>query len=437
LAHRIDLWLESGMALLHKARRTAILRQRRLDLAQKHAQDYQTPLPMTVVTGPAREPDSAPAASVAGSSLRRPRWGRRLALFLTALPVLAALPLTVAGVAARARLAPGAPPVPASLALHALAAERLPVPIPAPLPLPAPAPVPVPPGEAPLPVPIPAPSEPHPRADAHLNRVGHGHIGGGVLFVPTTFSSEDGTYDLYLHFHGNTRVVLESAEHVGLNAIVAVVNVGVNSAPYLDAYEAPGSYEKTLGEVGRALAERGLENGHLRRVAVGSWSGGYGAVSRILEHDTGTASLDAVLVMEGIHCGFLEESPKELNVRIISPFLRGAKRAAEGKMLFSITHSEIDPIAYAGTDQTAGYLLDAVHGRRGEPAPAPEHVQLRAAEGAVSKRLEKWMEPTSEATVGSFHVRGYRGNTPEHHMAHLLQMAATVMPELAERWAPP
>jgi len=31
-------------------------------------------------------------------------------------------------------------------------------------------------------------------------------------------------------------------------------------------------------------------------------------------------------------------------------------------------------------------------------------------------------------------VRGYRGNTPEHHMAHLLQMGATVMPELAERW---
>jgi hypothetical protein len=169
-------------------------------------------------------------------------------------------------------------------------------------------------------------------------------------------------------------------------------------------------------------------------VAVGSWSGGYGAVSRILEHDEGTGALDAVLVLDGIHCGYLEEDPKALNVRIISPFLAGARRAAVGDFLFSITHSEIDPGTYAGTEVTAGYLLDAVHSRREAPGPAPEHLQLRAAAGAVAKRLEKRMEPTYEATVGTFHVRGYRGNTPEHHMAHLLQMGATVMPELAARW---
>ncbi len=273
-----------------------------------------------------------------------------------------------------------------------------------------------------------------PRADAHVNRDGYGHIPGGVVFVPSTFSSADGSYDLYLHFHGNTRVVLESAEYAGLNAIVAVVNLGVNSAPYLDAYEMPGTYERTLAAVARALGERGLVGARLHRVAIGSWSGGYGAVSRILERESSLETLDAVLVLDGIHCGFLDENPKALNTRIISPFLAGAKRAAEGKMLFSITHSEIDPGTYAGTNLTASYLLDAVHGTRGEPQAAPEHVQLHAAEGAVARRLEKRMEPTSEATVGSFHVRGYRGNTPEHHMAHLLQMGATVMPELAQRW---
>src|SRR5262249_4011445 len=115
--------------------------------------------------------------------------------------------------------------------------------------------LPPPPAPDPVPVPVaPSPAEPRrpgirpaPRPDAHLNREGYGHIPGGIVFVPSTFSSDDGEYDLYLHFHGNTRVVLESAEHAGLNAIVAVVNLGVNSAPYLDAYEMPGSYERTLG----------------------------------------------------------------------------------------------------------------------------------------------------------------------------------------------
>jgi hypothetical protein len=283
---------------------------------------------------------------------------------------------------------------------------------------------------APATVASPAAPEPE-RADAHLDREGYGHIPGGVVFIPSTFSSRDGAYDLYLHFHGNTKVVLESAEYAGLNATIAVVNLGINSAPYLDAYEMPGSFERTLDAVARALGDRGLEHGRLRRVAVGSWSGGYGATSRIL--DRNADALDAVLVLDGIHCGFLDDG-KALNVLVISPFLRGAKRAAEGRLLFSITHSEIDPGAYAGSYLTAGYLLDAVHGTRGEPLSVPEHVQLKAAEGAVAKKLEKRMEPISEARVGSFHVRGYRGNTPEHHMAHLFQMGATVLPELVEWW---
>jgi hypothetical protein len=273
------------------------------------------------------------------------------------------------------------------------------------------------------------------RADVHVQRDGYAHIPGGVLYVPDTFSSADGAYDLYLHFHGNVRVVRESAEHAGLNAIVAVVNLGTNSAPYLDGYAVPTSYEELLVSVDRAVLARGLESPHRRRVAIGSWSGGYGAVSRILEHGRGLESLDAILILDGIHCGFAQENPRELNTRILSPFLDATHRAAEGRILFSITHSEIDPIAYAGTSRTAQYLLDVAHGKRGEPrSAAPEHLQLRAAEGAVSRALEKWMEPVSEATVGTFHVRGYRGNTPEHHMAHLLQMGATVLPELVARW---
>lgn len=273
------------------------------------------------------------------------------------------------------------------------------------------------------------------RADVRVQRDGYAHIPGGVLYMPDTFASADGAYDLYLHFHGNVRVVRESAERGGLDAVVAVVNLGTNSAPYLDGYAVPTSYEDLLASIDRAVQARGLESPHRRRVAIGSWSGGYGAVSRILEHGRGLESLDAILVLDGIHCGFADEDPRALNTRILSPFLDATRKAAQGKILFSITHSEIDPIAYAGTNLTATYLLGVVHGQRGEPmSAAPEHLQLRAAEGAVSRALEKGMAPLSEATVGTFHVRGYRGNTPEHHMAHLLQMGATVMPELAARW---
>lgn len=413
--------------LLQKARRRALARRFQrgakrepsfvpeIDLERDDGFELDptpTPRPVTVDLGPAPATVRPALGRVAHApTTRRRRFAVAVAamlMFVTGVLAFSGAPRASAEVAAPAALSTPAPPAEPLPIITKVRAE-------------------------------PAPALPEsPRADAHLNREGYGHIPGGVLFVPRSFHSADGAYDLYLHFHGNTRVVLESAEYAGLNAIVAVVNLGVNSAPYLDAYQEPGSIERLLDSVDHAAGERGLDHPRLRRLAVGSWSGGYGALSRIFE--LGKASLDkldAAFVLDGIHCGYLEENPRALNVRIISPFLTAAKQAAEGKFLFSITHSDITPEGYAGTSATSGYLLDAVHGRRGEPGPAPEHIQLRAAEGAVSKKLEKHMDPESEARVGSFHVRGYHGNTPEHHMAHLLQMGATIMPELVERWREP
>ena len=292
--------------------------------------------------------------------------------------------------------------------------------------------------EAAAATPVPAPEEPAPAPEQdHIRRDGHGSIKGGVVFVPDTFSTNDGAFDLFLHFHGNTKVVKESAEVAGLNAIVAVVNLGVGSAPYEEAYAVPGTYEALLEQIQRVVGQRGVSNPHVRRVALASWSAGYGAISTVLNVRRGTDPLDSVLVLDGIHCGWLEDRPSELNPLQLGPFVRAAKLAAEGQLFFTITHSEIEPPTYASAAQTAGYLLGAVGYKAPatvEPIAQPPHVVLRSAEGAVSKKLEKRMEPFSDARVAGLHVRGYRGNTPEHHMAHLLQMAATVVPELAERW---
>ncbi|WP_441289099.1 hypothetical protein ACSRUE_46045 [Sorangium sp. KYC3313] len=283
------------------------------------------------------------------------------------------------------------------------------------------------------PAPPPAPATPLPA----IKHDGYASIRGGVLFTPDTFRPTGSSYDLLLHFHGNTQLVRESAEVAGLNAAVAVINLGIGSGAYEDFYATPGVYESLLADIDRALAQRGLPTPRLRRVALSSWSAGYGAVAKILELRRGAETLDAVLVTDGIHCGFVPEQPSGLNSLQLASFARAAQLAASEKLLFTITHSEIDPIAYASSTATASYLLDAAAGRHVERSPAsdaPPHLRLRAAEGAVSKKLEKQMIPTTEASVGELHVRGFRGNTPEHHMAHLLQMASTVLPELVERW---
>jgi hypothetical protein len=47
---------------------------------------------------------------------------------------------------------------------------------------------------------------------------------------------------------------------------------------------------------------------------------------------------------------------------------------------------------------------------------------------------KRYLEQTTEAHKGGLHVRGYVGQTPDHHIAQLVQMSTTVLPELAERW---
>ncbi|MFO0550834.1 MAG: hypothetical protein U0271_20765 [Polyangiaceae bacterium] len=270
-----------------------------------------------------------------------------------------------------------------------------------------------------------------------IRRDGYVSIPGGILVLPTSFHpAADGSYDLLLHFHGNTAVVRESAEVVHLDAAVAIINLGIGSAPYEEYFVAPGTYEDLLASIDRGLARRGVKNPQLRRVALSAWSAGYGAISTILQMRRGTDMLDALLVFDGIHAGW--EGGK-LNPRQMKPFVDFAKLAASGKVYFGITHSNIDPIDYASTRETSSYLLDAVGAVRETRDPrrdGPPYLDLASMRGAVSKKLEKHMEPTSEARIGSFHVTGYRGNTKEHHMAHLFQMGATLLGELAARWQP-
>lgn len=269
-----------------------------------------------------------------------------------------------------------------------------------------------------------------------INREGHVSIPGGILVLPSTFVPDaDGAYDLVLHFHGNTAVVKESAEVSKLNAAVGIVNLGIGSAPYEEYYAVPGTYEELLASVQRGLESRGVTNAHLRRVALSGWSAGYGAISTILQVRKKTDDLDAILIFDGIHCGW---EAGALNARQMHVWVDAAKRAANDEIYFGITHSSIDPRAYASTTATSSYLLDAVGAVREARDPvkdAPPYLELASMNGAIAKKLEKTMDPISEAHKGSFHVTGYVGELPEHHMEHLFQMGATLLPELVQRWS--
>lgn len=271
-----------------------------------------------------------------------------------------------------------------------------------------------------------------------ISHEGHVSLPGGVLLFPESFKPDADGYDLIIHFHGNVQIVKQSVEHARINAVLAVINLGVRSAVYHSHYEEGGSYERLMARIHAGLEKRGFPRPKLRRLAMTSWSAGYEAIESILEHRRAPHAeqdpLDAILCLDGVHASFIDGDPKRLNQRSVEPLVRVAQAAAAGDLLFVATHSDIDPGDYASAKRTQSYLLEQV-GSRIQPSallPMPDTVALPAAKGAVM--VERRMIPTSITRVGSLVIKGYEGNTPDHHSAHLTQMAPIVLSDLAERW---
>lgn len=273
------------------------------------------------------------------------------------------------------------------------------------------------------------------RADQALSRDHRSLISGGLLIIPPAFRSPDGVYDLVIHFHGNTELVEESYRVAGLDAVVLTLNLGVGSGVYEDRFANPMVLPEVLGRVQAAMEKRGLAEARLGRLALSAWSAGYGAVLKVLEQPALAAGVDAVILLDGLHIGY-QPGSTELALEKLTPFVRFAEEAVAGRKLFSITHSNIRPMTtYAGAGETTDALLRAVGVAREPGGEAPSMPSLSSIEGVIAKKKLLSLTPESRASRGGLFVRGYEGELPEHHMAHLIQMSTTALPDLVRWWS--
>jgi hypothetical protein len=278
---------------------------------------------------------------------------------------------------------------------------------------------------------------PPPRADAALSREHRSPIAGGLLMIPPAFRSLDGAYDLVIHFHGNTDLVEESFVTSGIGAVLVTMNHGNGSGVYEDRYANPLVLSDVLDRVQATLEKRGLEHAKLRRLALTAWSAGYGAVLEILTRPALAEKVDAVILLDGIHVGY-RAGTSEPQLDRLMPFERFAREAMEGKKLFTITHSDITPVGhYAGTRETTDALLRSIGVDRQSGGEAPAMPALHSIEGVIARKKIVKLVPETFVAKGELRVRGYAGDQPEDHMAHLIHMTTAALPDLAARWNQP
>jgi hypothetical protein len=263
----------------------------------------------------------------------------------------------------------------------------------------------------------------------------HVWVHPGRLFMPPGFAIRDGKFDLILFSHGNPDVVREAVIASGVNALVHVTNLGTGSILYQTHFSNPQAFDALLREIEVKCSEKVGSPVKVGRVALASWSAGYGSTLSILNHKSLFDRIDAVLVLDGIHTGYMPAT-HDVDPNGVAPFIKFAAEAIAGRKLMIITHSAIVPPGYASTTETANAILAAnkIERKDVDASTSPPPVKLEAALAAFPINGRRWLKARNAAHAGNLHVYAYTGVTAEDHIAHLAQMSVTILPPLVERW---
>jgi hypothetical protein len=239
----------------------------------------------------------------------------------------------------------------------------------------------------------------------------------GVWFVyPHGCDSVAQDLNVIVHFHGAQSTVIPRYLKAAVNAVLVIVNKGIGSGPYEKAYAIQSQVDALLSRVEKTIANQcGLPQRRIDRLALSSWSAGYGAVQQFLR--LRSERVDAVLLADGLHVGFENQRRRLVDERRLVDFKRFAERAARGEKLMAITHSAIAPPEYAGAGETASVLARHAGAR------------WRAKTGIKAN-----MQQLGRAERGGFSVDGFAGNDKAAHSAHLYGVGQTSFARLREYW---
>jgi hypothetical protein len=221
----------------------------------------------------------------------------------------------------------------------------------------------------------------------------------GTLFLPEALPG-DGAVPLFVHFHGAPWLAEVAAARLGKAACVSV-QLGAGSSTYARPFADPGAFGELLHEAEAKAGRR------FQPVVLTAWSAGYGAVRAILRVPEHYQRVKAVLLLDGLHAGYVggQPGPREssLITEDLDVFVKLARDATAGKKQLLVTHTEIFPGTFASTTETADYLLKEV-GLQREP-------------------VLKWgplrTQQLSEARQGGLCVVGYAGNAAPDHVDQL------------------
>lgn len=217
----------------------------------------------------------------------------------------------------------------------------------------------------------------------------------GTLFIPETIRTAK-RLPLFVHFHGAAWV----AEIAARDQSCAVISVQSGSGS--GAYAKQFSDRALFGQMLQEAAEKA--GATFAPISLTAWSAGHGAIREILQVPEYYDRVEQVLLIDGLHTGYIGGSPGPLESALepdhLEIFLKLARDAVAGRKAMVVTHSEIFPGTFASTTETADWLLAKLGLRR----------------QAVLRWGPMNTQQLSEVRAGKFLLLGFAGNSAPDHV---------------------
>ncbi len=219
----------------------------------------------------------------------------------------------------------------------------------------------------------------------------------GVYSLPEQGGvADNGDFDLLIHFHGHDLAWLAFVQ-----ANTPMVMLGVQRKRGKDwrtQLGGPDAYRQLVDAMEQTLGRVMSRDVRAKRVALAAWSGGYEAISTLLEQST-NVDADAIIMLDGLH---IARRPEVAEYQL-RPFVKLGKRAMKNEVFVFATHSSVVPDGYASTTESTHRWLNALGTR-----------------AVIVERQDPPGIPLKHAfSRGALHVRGYAGGSKPDHCAQL------------------
>lgn len=227
------------------------------------------------------------------------------------------------------------------------------------------------------------------------------------VFVPAGVQpSRDAT--LLIHFHGSPHVAEHAVVAAARPYILAVVRVGAGTAAFERAFEKAETFDSLLVAITDRVRAATGSDVPFQRLVVSGFSAGHGAIRALLRNVRHFDRIDAALLLDGIHTGYLPDRQVlheggRLDSVLLAPYIELARAAIQGEKAVVITHSEVFPGTFASTTETADDMLNALGLRR----------QAVLEWGPVG------MQQLSMVKAGRLLLLGFAGNSAPDHLDHV------------------